>query len=536
MFSHLRSYQLGIFAALMWAPFLLGQSNSDRRPDKVGDEETEEYYKKWLKQDVLYIITDEERAVFRKLPTPEEKDAFIEQFWFRRDSDPRTSINEFKEEYYQRIAYANERFTSGVHGWATDRGRIYIMYGPPNTIDDHMGGTYRRRPEEGGGYTSAYAFQRWFYNHIPGVGSGIEIEFVDASKTGEYRIALRPSEKDALWQTGRGLTTAEMLGAGTRAGAMTSDLAMRNLGFAGDASYMRGARPFDRIRQYFDLSKPPEIKFEDLRAEVDTRVLYGLIPMKVTSGAYRVGETAFLAPLTLQIPAHELTYMPGAVEEVERAVVSIYGKVENLLGRIVYEFEDLLAADGLRDQTLNEQKNFLYQKQLPLHPGKYKVTIIAKDQSSERMASAVTGIHLPEPERGNLTTSPLILADGLTSSSPQETVSDPFVTPSGLKVYPSVAGEFRAGTTLGFYTEVYEVAIDQATLQPSVDAKLTLLREGESLRSEEPKLLLLADRVALLHTIDLTGLPPASYQLMLQLHDRISGQRLVKRVSFKIVS
>ena len=143
------------------------------------------------------------------------------------------------------------------------------MFGKPNTIDDHQGGRYRRRYNEGGGYTSVYRFQRWFYTYIPGIGDGIEIEFVDPSKTGEYKIALRPSEKDALWTIdGAGMTTDELFSAGEidRNGSALSDLAMRNIGLPNEPYYMRGAQPFDKLRDYFLLSKPPEgtVKLTDL--------------------------------------------------------------------------------------------------------------------------------------------------------------------------------------------------------------------------------------------------------------------------------
>src|SRR5215831_16987697 len=84
--------------------------------------ELETPYRKWLNEDVAYIITDEERAAFKRLQTDEEREQFIEQFWLRRDPTPDTVENEFKEEHYRRIAYANERYASGIPGWKTDRG------------------------------------------------------------------------------------------------------------------------------------------------------------------------------------------------------------------------------------------------------------------------------------------------------------------------------------------------------------------------------------------------------------------------------
>src|SRR6201998_2876521 len=124
-------------------------------------------YKKWLDEDVRWIITDEERSAFRQLSNDEERDQFIEAFWQRRDPTPDTIENEFKEEHYRRIAYANEHFAAGIPGWRTDRGRIYIMYGAPDEIDAHpSGGQYIRPQDEGGGQTSTYPFEDWRYRYL----------------------------------------------------------------------------------------------------------------------------------------------------------------------------------------------------------------------------------------------------------------------------------------------------------------------------------------------------------------------------------
>jgi GWxTD domain-containing protein len=185
----------------------------ENRERKVRKEKTDTF-KKWLEQDVSYIISDDERKAYKKLATDEEREQFIEQFWRRRDPDPDTETNEFLEEHYERIAYANQHFASGIPGWKTDRGRIYIMYGPPHERETHpTGGAYDRPSYHGGGSTTTYPFEVWFYRYLPGIGSGIEIEFVDPTGTGEYRIARSPDEKDALLNIpGAGLTLNEQLG------------------------------------------------------------------------------------------------------------------------------------------------------------------------------------------------------------------------------------------------------------------------------------------------------------------------------------
>ena len=118
-----------------------------KKKQKALKQELSKPYKKWLDEDVVYIITDEERAAFKQLSNDEERDNFIEAFWQRRDPTPDTEENEYKEEHYQRIAYANEHFAAGVPGWRTDRGRIYIVFGKPDEIEIASFGRKLRAPD-----------------------------------------------------------------------------------------------------------------------------------------------------------------------------------------------------------------------------------------------------------------------------------------------------------------------------------------------------------------------------------------------------
>ena len=167
----------------------------------------------WMRM-CVWIITDEERAAFKQLSNDEERDNFIEAFWQRRDPTPDTEENEYKEEHYQRIAYANEHFAAGIPGWNTDRGRMYIMYGKPDEIESHpSGGTYERPMEEGGGETSTFPFEDWRYRYLEGIGQEVIIEFVDTCMCGEYHMTMDRSEKDALLYTpNAGLTLYEQMG------------------------------------------------------------------------------------------------------------------------------------------------------------------------------------------------------------------------------------------------------------------------------------------------------------------------------------
>src|SRR5216117_407923 len=225
-------------------------------------EDSSKALRKWIDEDVSYIITNEERTAFKRLATDEEREQFIESFWLRRDPTPDSIDNEFKDDHYQRIAYSNEHFASGIAGWKTDRGRIYVMYGKPDEIESHpSGGTYDRPIEEGGGTTSTFPFEIWRYRYIEGIGNEVLLEFVDPSMSGEYRMTIDPSEKDALLHVpGAGLTFDEQF-----YGVDKAERLNRNGATIGNRLGATGrVNQFDRLQLMADIFKPPEIKYKDL--------------------------------------------------------------------------------------------------------------------------------------------------------------------------------------------------------------------------------------------------------------------------------
>src|SRR5437867_3232010 len=299
----------------------------------------DKYYDKWLNQDVLYIVTDEERAVFSKLQTPEEKDAFIEQFWRRRSPDPNREFNEYKEEHYRRIAYANSKFGSGIPGWRTDRGRTYIMFGEPAEIEDHAGGEhYTRKLNEGGGRTTVYPFQVWRYRHFEGIGDDIEIEFVDQSWTGLYKMSMNPWDKDLLLHVdGEGETTSERIGLtkreyrpGLHPGNLNDMTVMSRYGM-----HLKDT-PFERMLQYFQLQRPPVIKQKELQTIVQTRVTYNTLPFNHALNYIYMDADRSLVPITLEIENSSMTYKE--VNGRYKARIGLYGAVTSLSGQVLAEF------------------------------------------------------------------------------------------------------------------------------------------------------------------------------------------------------
>jgi len=519
------------------------KQNESKKSKKKDDGEGSRtsYYKKWLDEDVVYIISEEEKKVFKNLQTDEERESFIEQFWIRRDPDPRTPDNEFKEDHYARIVYANERFASGIPGWKTDRGRIYITFGKPAEIESHpSGGTYQREYWEGGGTTSTFPFERWRYRHIDGIGDDIEIEFVDKSMSGEYRMAMSPEEKDALLMVpGAGLTLNEEMGLSTKA-----DRPYFNPSNANDPAkggYMRAKdQPFARMEQYFNLFKPPAIKFEDLKAIVTTNVTFNLLPYDVRTDFIRLGSEKVLVPITIELQNRELEFKKEL--DFNRAIVNVYGIVTGLTGRILAEFEHVITNDYL-DQVFEQgkQNRSIYQKIVALPPGqRFKLDLVLKDVNSGKTGVYSRGMNVPKYEGEDLFASSVILAR---SVNPAPTTSDQleqFVL-GDLKVQPNVRSEYYAGQYLIPYLQVYNAMIDQTSLQPAVEVTYTV-KSGETVVEQLQDLagksvqFFSGERVVVIGNIPLKDVPAGKYKLEISVLDRISNRTLSTEATFSVIA
>src|SRR5438132_2442177 len=367
-------------------------------------------YKKWLDEDVRWIITDEERQVFKQLSNDEERDQFIEAFWARRDPTPDTPENEFKEEHYRRIAYANEHFAAGIPGWKTDRGRMYIMYGPADEIESHpSGGTYDRPMEEGGGTTSTYPFEQWRYRYLEGVGQEVIIEFVDTCMCGDYHMTIDRSEKDALLYTpNAGMTLYEQMGRRNKADRFTGG-GLERLGSSPFNQDLQ-SKQFDRLEQFAKLSRPPAVKFKDLEEVVSHKISVNLMPFDVRADFVKVTGDTVLVPLTLQVRNRDITFQNK--DGVQRGTVNIFGRVTTLSGRIAQTFEDTVQADIPAELLPKTAENSqIYWKALPLRPGRYRFDIVVKDVNGDRVGTWSRGIVVPEFSEDRLAASSLIVAD-----------------------------------------------------------------------------------------------------------------------------
>jgi GWxTD domain-containing protein len=500
-------------------------------------------YKKWLDEDVRWIITDEELSAFKKLTTNAERDVFIEGFWQRRDPTPDTAENEYKEEHYRRIAYANEHYAAGMPGWRTDRGRIYIMYGPPTSIDSHpMGGPYQRTPEEGGGQTSTFPFEIWRYRYLEGIGQEIEIEFVDDCGCGAYEMTMDRSKKDALLHVpNAGLTTFEEMGQANKA-----DRFRGGLEALGEGPFNRSnqSKQFDRLETFAKLNRAPDIKFRDLQNELVThKFRTNLLPFDVQVDFVKLTSDTVLVPITLQVPLKGLTF--ANKDGVQRAVVNVYGQLTKLSGQIVQTFEETLHRDIPAELLEKEINNVsLYWKALPMRPGLYRLDVVIKDVNGDKTGIFSKSYTVPDYGDEKLSSSTLILADRMEPVPSREVGTGSFVIGTN-KVIPKVQPSdgkppaFQQKDKINFWMQVYNLGLDQKTNKPSATVEYQVVNTATNqhvldFTETTAQMGNIGEQVTLGKSLQLSQLDPGVYQVTIKVNDQISKQTISPTAKFAV--
>jgi GWxTD domain-containing protein len=513
------------------------EKQKKKQEDKLR-KELETPYKKWLNEDVGYIITDEERKAFKRLSTDDERENFIESFWLRRDPTPDTEENEFKEEHYRRIAYANERFASGIPGWKTDRGRIYIVYGPPDEIDDHSsGGTYDRPYEEGGGTTSTFPFIDWTYRYIEGVGSNVKIEFVDTSMSGEFRMTMDPSEKDALtYVPGAGLTLAEQMG--------TADKSQRFSRTDG-TTLGTGTQPlpasmdeFERLSQFANLQKAPQVKFKDLQAVVSSNIRYNNLPFKARADYIRITDSTILTTVTIEFQRRDLQFQQK--DNISKATVNIFGRITSITGKVVNTFEDPVTVEVPSDMLQKALAGAsVYQKEIPLAPGMYRLNIVCKDITGGNMTSYPMALNVPHFDDEKLASSSLILAD-LIEKVPTKSIGTGQFVIGDTKVRPRMTDTFDRDEKLGIYTQFYNFSPDEKTKKPNGSIEYDITKSGtkDSILHYTEEVTAIpgasAQQVTVEKLLPLKTLEPGQYTLKMTVTDKTNNQVLTPSANFTV--
>ena len=500
-------------------------------------------YKKWLDEDVRWIITDEERSAFKQLSNDEERDQFIEAFWQRRDPTPDTIENEFKEEHYRRIAYANEHFPAGIPGWKTDRGRMYIMYGPPDEIESHpSGGTYERPMEEGGGETSTFPFEDWRYRYLEGVGQEVIIEFVDTCMCGDYHMTIDRSEKDALLYTpNAGLTLYEQMGMASKTARFQGG-GLERLG-TGPFSQDLQTKQFDRLEQFAKLNKPPAVKFKDLEEIVSHKINVNLMPFDVRADFVKVTSDTVLTPVTIQVKNRDITFVNK--EGVQRGTVNIFGRVTTLSGRIAQTFEDTVQVDvpaELLPKTVDNSQ--VYWKALPLKPGHYRLDIVVKDVNGDRKGNWSKSLMVPDYGDDRLSNSSLIVADQMYPVATKEIGTGNFVIGT-MKIRPRVPSAdgkpvaFKRDQKLNFWMQIYNLGVDEKTHKPSATIEYDVINTATNkavvhTTESTEQMGNVGEQVTLQKTLSAANLQPGLYRIQIKVNDNVSKQTVDPSATFAV--
>jgi len=512
-------------------------SKDQKQKMKKTYKELDNSFKTWLNEDVVYIISPEERTAFLQLSTNEEREQFIEQFWLRRSSNPDMPDNDFKEEHYRRIAYANEHFASGIPGWKTDRGRIYIIWGAPDEIESHpTGGTYDRPTEEGGGSTTTYPWERWRYRYLEGIQENVELEFVDPSGTGEYHLTSDPSEKDALlYVPGAGLSMMESMGLASKTDRFTrSDGTHLPTSLGGTPASLN---EFTRLELYAKVQRPPEVKYKDLEALVTSRMVRDQLKFNYRTDFLKVTNDTVLVPVSVQVPNNQLQFKNR--DGVYTAELNIFGRVSTLTGRIVQTFEDPLTRDYPETlYKMSQKQSSIYQKSLPLRPGLYRLDLVIKDVNSGNVGAVNTRLAVPRYEDEKLDASSLILADQIEHVPAKQIGTGQFVLGSS-KVRPRLDGDFTLTDKLGIYWQVYNLKGDEKTHKSNASFQFTVKKGGEpvpnmqfKLTSDELKQT--GDQVTIERLLPLATLAPGKYTLEVNATDLLANVTISRSAEFSV--
>jgi len=509
--------------------------------------ELESAYRKWLDEDVRWIITDQEKKAFMSLSNDEERDAFIEQFWRRRNPNPDSPENAFREEHYRRIAYANEHFAAGKPGWMTDRGHIYIAFGPADSTDSHpSGGNYERPIDEGGGETSTFPFETWHYRYLEGIGENIDIEFVDSCMCGDYHMTIDRSEKDALLHVpNAGETLYEQMGMAKKADRFKGGL--EDLGPGPDSSSNQ-SKEFDRMELFAKLQAPPEIKFKDMDLASflsSHKVLNGpFFPFEVRTDFVKVTGDTVLVPITLQIKNRDITF--NTKDGVAKGVVTIIGRISTITDRIVQSFEVPVEVEEpaeLLPRTLNNAS--LYWEAFPLRPGRYRIDIAIKDVNNpDHIGVWAQGITVPRYDDDHLAASSLILADKMERVPSKQIgagsfiIGNTYVRPR-VTTNPATPAMFHRNQNLNFWMQVYNLGLDEKSKQNNarIDYQILNADTNKSVldsKEDSQKLGASSDQLTLEKSLPLASLEPGKYIVKISVNDDVTRQQIAQSAPFTV--
>jgi hypothetical protein len=402
---------------------------------------------------------------------------------------------------------------------------------------------YQRPYDEGGGFTSTYPFEIWRYRWIEGIGSDILLEFVDPTMTGEYRLTMDPSEKDALlYVPGAGLTLAEQMGLSDKRDRFTRTDGTR-MGMPIGGSQSMRYNQFERLQLYANIQKPPAVKFKDLEAVVDSTIEYNTLPYQVDISYVKITADRVLTGVTVQLENRDLVFKE--TDGLHKAVVNIFGRVTSMTRRVVTHFEDTVSIQTTGERLAAEAtRSSIYNNPMPLDPGKYRLEIVVKDIVGETVGTSRIALDVPKFDDETPAYSSLILADKIERVPTRSLGAGQFVLGAS-KVRPRINEEFKRDESMGIYVEFYnlgekddesgmpagEITYQIARVDNPQSPVLDFTEKLEEIRGASAGQVVIEKMVPL----DKLNLEPGQYKLSLKLTDDVRNETMTPTATFKVI-
>jgi GWxTD domain-containing protein len=555
------------------AAILCVLSVSSQEKKETGKIVLPEKYKKWLNEEVPFIISENERSVFLTLRTDEERENFIKTFWKRRDPTPDTPVNEFREEHYRRIAYAEKNYFEGRAGWRTDRGRVYIMFGPPDFQETNPGG--------GRGFifgaqaaTAEFPAEVWTYRNIVGEKANIgrvDFTFVNYYNAGSYQLTSNPALANAL----RNISTPARY-------AGYNDMPyeegqQRTPAIEAARSAKEYENPMQQLTLLAELTQSRGQVLEAVERSERLRRLKGVVTTteSLSSLNFYAKEEYFMGsggmtyvPVSIEVAAKDLSFKKN--EDKYSGRVSFYIEVKDEKATL-YQGSDRLEMN-LREETYNRRiaDYYQYAQSLNLKPGEYFIHIVVWDETNGNVGYVDKRITVPSFGANEFSLSEIVLARDIKVTQPQEEkvvidskdlpalksleakgmkVPDkiqlnqkqkgPF-TFGNLEINPNTLGEYTKNNELIFFYQIYNLTFDPTQNMAKLLIEHEIWKADKLITVIDPPQetqIPIAKKTPGLNSgarYNLSAFEPGKYTLLVRVKDIFSEKTLEKKVDFRV--
>ena len=493
-------------------------------------EELEETLDAWLNEFVVYIITDEEREIFERLPTPEQKLAFTERFWDIRDPTPGTQINEYRREHMQRWATANQRFSAGRAGWRTDRGRVYIIMGPPNNL--------QRNPMGRDG--SERASEVWSYNMAdnPMLPTVLDLNFVDFKGTNDYELVsnLDDSAQVVSKQFGYVNNPLDAYSLRRHASDIYDERFMQYRMTDPTAVAQEFLNFQSNLREILEIPEIHKERLTDLRrADVASAVDFDQFPFSRSVEFYQAVGAATAVQATVALDYDELaSNLFGLNNHFSADVLVALEQNGETVAQSEKRLNFSLTAEELE---MLRGMQVLQTFQLLVPPGDYDLVLLARDNTAERHGRWIEQITVPDLSGNGLRVSTLTLASQIENVEPTPGAEPRDFQHGNVRVVPNVRRAYFVDQPLLLYVQAYGMAVDAESATNNVVITGTIRGRNGQVREipEQYPHPAPYTRQSFSFGMPLNGYRPGVYEVELTIEDRVAGTSVTTQTDFAVL-